>query len=72
MENKAELLKILNYSNNYSQTKKLSDLRKDIPYDIIELRKIKYKIWSFTHCYFKNRRRNSKCISSKKICKYLE
>ena len=43
MENKAELIKILNYSTNYSQTQKLSDLMIDVPYDVVELRKINTK-----------------------------
>ena len=40
MENKAELLKILNYSTDYVQTTKLSDLIKEVTYKVIELRKI--------------------------------
>ena len=43
MENKAELLKILNYSTDYVQTTKLSDLMKEVTYKVIELRKIKTK-----------------------------
>lgn len=40
MENKSELLNILNYTSDFSNTTKLSDLIKDAPYDIVELRKI--------------------------------
>jgi hypothetical protein len=40
MENKPELLKVLNYSINYSETTKLSDLAKQVPYEVVELRKI--------------------------------
>src|ERR1700755_1867828 len=43
MENKAELLKLLNYSNDYVQTTKLSDLIKEVTYKVIELRKINTK-----------------------------
>lgn len=43
MENKAELLKLLNYSTDYVKTIKLSGLNKEVTYDVIELRKIKTK-----------------------------
>ena len=40
MENKIELLKMLNNSTGYVKTTKLSDLMKDVSYKVIELRKI--------------------------------
>ena len=43
MENKAELINILNYTADFSRTTKLSDLMKDAPYDVVELRKIDTK-----------------------------
>lgn len=43
MENKAELLKILNYATDYVKTIKLSDLNKEVTYNVVELRKIRTK-----------------------------